>query len=136
MAELKRSEAIQGEIWAVPSRVSRPVRGPVRVHPAAALAQRDDRHHDHGLMATRMHPPPVVFGLLAAMALASALLAGYGMAGRKPRSWTHAVGFAAVIAVTVYIVVDIEYPRMGLIRVDAADRLLADLRESMRTAGP
>ena len=46
------------------------------------------------------------------------------------------MGFAAVVAVTVYIVLDIEYPRMGLIRVDAADQLLIDLQESMRTARP
>jgi hypothetical protein len=88
------------------------------------------------LMATRMHPPPVVFGMLAALALASALLAGYGMAGREPRSWTHALGFAAVVAATVYIVIDIEYPRAGLIRVDASDEVLIDLRESMRAARP
>jgi hypothetical protein len=27
---------------------------------------------------------------------------------------------------------DLEYPRLGLIRVDAVDQVLADLRESMK----
>jgi hypothetical protein len=32
----------------------------------------------------------------------------------------------------VYVIVDIEFPRLGLIRVDAADQVLFELRESMQ----
>jgi len=42
------------------------------------------------------------------------------------------VGFAAAMALTVYVIVDIEYPRFGLIRVADADRVLLELRESMK----
>ena len=31
-----------------------------------------------------------------------------------------------------YVIVDIEFPRLGLIRVDAADQVLRDLRKSMQ----
>jgi len=34
--------------------------------------------------------------------------------------------------VPVYLVLDIEYPRFGLIRVDAFDEALVELRESMK----
>jgi hypothetical protein len=40
--------------------------------------------------------------------------------------------FAAMTAVTVYVILDIEYPRLGLIRVDTADQVLVELRESMK----
>jgi hypothetical protein len=30
------------------------------------------------------------------------------------------------------VILDIEYPRSGLIRVDAADQVLVELRESMK----
>jgi hypothetical protein len=83
------------------------------------------------LMATRMHPPPIVYAMLAVVALVGALLAGYHMAGGKARSWLHTIGFAAVIASTVYVILDIEHPRLGLIRVDAADEVLIELRRSM-----
>jgi hypothetical protein len=82
-------------------------------------------------MATLMHPPAVVFVMLFGLALAASLLAGYGMTGSKMRSWFHMVGFALVVAVSVYVILDIEYPRLGLIRVDAFDQALVDLRESM-----
>jgi hypothetical protein len=82
-------------------------------------------------MAARIHPPMVIFGMLCALMLASALIAGYGMAGSKSRSWLHMFGFAATLALAVYVILDIEYPRSGLIRIDAIDRVLVDLRESM-----
>ena len=51
--------------------------------------------------------------MLAVLALAGATLIGYGMAGGKTRNWLHGLGFAAVMAVTVYVILDIEYPRFG-----------------------
>jgi hypothetical protein len=82
-------------------------------------------------MASMMHPPLIVFLMLGALALASALLAGHGMAGSGTRNWMHVIGFATIVAGTVYVIVDMEYPRLGLIRVDAIDLVLTDLRRSM-----
>jgi hypothetical protein len=36
------------------------------------------------------------------------------------------------MAVTVYVILDLEYPCLGLIRVDAVNQVLVDLRDSMR----
>ncbi len=83
-------------------------------------------------VAALTHPPPMIFAMLAFLALACSILAGYGMAGSKSRSWLHAVGFAAILTVTVYVILDYEFPRLGLIRLDAADQLLANVRQSMR----
>jgi len=87
-------------------------------------------------MAAYLHPPRVVFVMLFGMALAASLLAGYGMTGGKLRSRFHMVGFAAVMAIAVFVILDIEYPRLGWIRVDAFDQALVDLRESMNRAAP
>jgi len=35
-------------------------------------------------------------------------------------------------AVAVFVVLDIEFPRLGLVRVDAFDQALVDLRGSMK----
>src|SRR5882724_4146893 len=82
-------------------------------------------------MATQLHPPRIVFVMLFAMALAASLMAGYGMTGSALRSRLHMLGFALVMAVAVFVILDIEYPRLGLVRVDAFDQALADLRETM-----
>ena len=82
-------------------------------------------------MALRMHPPRVVYAMLFGVAFASALFAGYAMAGSKAPSRLHLVGFALIVALSVFVILDLEHPRQGLIRVDAADQLLIDLRASM-----
>lgn len=80
---------------------------------------------------TTYHPPMVVYGMLATFAMVGALLAGYGMAKGRTLSLTHTIGFAIVLASTVYVIVDLEYPRLGFVRVDAADIALVELRQRM-----
>src|SRR5262245_54760931 len=87
-------------------------------------------------MAAQLHPPRVVFVMLFGMALAASLLAGYGMTGGKLRSRLHMLGFAVVMAIAVFVILDIEYPRLGWVRIDAFDQALADLRESMNREAP
>ena len=66
-----------------------------------------------------------------AVFVASSLLAGFGMAGSRKQRWIHMIGFAAITAAAIYVILDLEYPRRGFIRVDAADQVLIDLRASM-----
>ena len=77
-------------------------------------------------------PAAVISALLFVLAMAGALFAGYGMAGSKSRSWIHMIGFAGVMAAAVNVIMDLEYPRLGLIRVDAFDQVQVDVREGMR----
>jgi hypothetical protein len=59
-------------------------------------------------------------------------MVGYGMAGSKKRNWLHMLGLSFVIGTSVYVILDIEYPRFGFIRVDVFDQALVGLRESMK----
>lgn len=83
-------------------------------------------------LAAQSHPPPVVFGLLFVFALFAALLAGNAMAGSKSRRWLHSVTFAFALAGSVYVIIDMEYPRLGVIRVDDFDHVLVELRQGMK----
>jgi hypothetical protein len=82
-------------------------------------------------MATQMHPPAIVFVMLGVLALVSSLLAGYGLAHGRWRNWIHILCFAAVMSVSFYVILDLEFPRLGWIRVDAFDQALVDLRQTM-----
>ena len=83
-------------------------------------------------MATRFHPPTVIYVLLIVLALGSALLAGQAMATAKRRSWAHIVAFAVAMAISLYVILELEYPRLGLIRVDSFDEALADLEQLIK----
>ena len=82
-------------------------------------------------VALQTHPPVVIYGMRAGLALAGSVLAGYGMSAGK-RSWLHMLGFAATMAIAVYVILDLEHPRIGLIRIDTIDRIMVDLRNSMQ----
>ena len=58
--------------------------------------------------------------------------AGYRMASGQHRSWLHIFGFTVMTVIIVYVILDAEYPRGGLIRLENADQLLVDLRASMK----
>jgi hypothetical protein len=78
------------------------------------------------------HPPGVIFALLGLTALAGALLVGYAMANGGRRNWIYMVGLAGTVASAAFVIVELEYPRLGLVRIDRADHTLVELRESMR----
>ena len=131
MAALGRANALQGEIWsqAVAACKEGPPSAGMLLLPA--LNQVIDITTTR-TMAAKTHPPIIIFAMLVALTLISALLAGYGMAAAKTRSWVHMLGFAFVMAAAVYIILDLEHPRMGLINIHAADQVLVDLRQSMK----
>jgi hypothetical protein len=83
-------------------------------------------------VALHTHIPSLIFSLLMIVALLSGLVAGYAMAKRRSRSWLHMLVYALVIAITIYAVLDLDDPRSGLVRLDAADNALFELRDSIR----
>ena len=82
--------------------------------------------------ARAIHPPWVIFAMLGLSALAGALFVGYALANGNRRNWLYMVGVAATIASATFVIVELEYPRLGIIRIDGADRTLVELRDSMR----
>jgi hypothetical protein len=74
----------------------------------------------------------VIYQLLFLLGLGCALFAGHAMAGDKTWSWLHALGFAAFVALAAYVILELEYPRAGLIRLGAFDEVLVQVRDSMK----
>ncbi|MFZ1375211.1 MAG: hypothetical protein WAS25_01295 [Geothrix sp.] len=131
-AALARANHLQGVIWSeAVAACGKDSQAPVPVLVLPALNEMIDITTTRA-MAMNQHPPRVVYVMLALLSLASALLAGHGMAEGRVRSWAHMLGFAALSAITIFLILDLEYPRLGLIRVDAADQVLVELRASMK----
>lgn len=129
-AALATAEGLQREIWtaAVEAGRDRPQATMLLLPALNAMLDITTTR----TMALQTHPPIEVFAMLGFLAVACSLLAGYGMAGNRRRSPLHVVGFAAILTLTVFVILDYEFPRVGLIRLDAADQLLVDVRQSMR----
>jgi hypothetical protein len=131
--ELTRSVEIQGEIWkqavaVTRSREAHPDAGKLLLPAINAMIDITTTR----TVAARTHPPFILFYLLLFLGLAQSLLAGFSMAGVNRRSWLHLLAFAMITVVVVYVIVDLEFPRFGLIRIDKYDQVLVDLRNSMK----
>lgn len=129
--EMAQSKKLQKEIW----------------NQAVAVTRLQNSHQDAGklllpainnmidiattrTMWLQVHPPVIVHGLLFSLGLICSLLAGYRMAIQH-RSWVHIFSFTVLTVVVAYVMLDIEYPRVGLLRLETADSMLLQLREAM-----
>lgn len=82
--------------------------------------------------ATQTHPPSILYGLLGVLVLMGSLLAGYGMSANAHRRSTHTIAFAFMVSLTVWVILDLEFPRFGLIRVGNFDQAIVDVRNAMQ----
>jgi hypothetical protein len=132
-AELARATETQGVIWRQATAAVRMGNSP----PAAVSLVLSSLNQMIDITTTRTdaartHPPFVIFAMLFGMALIGSLVAGYGMSAAKKRNWLYMLGFPLVIAAVVFVIIDMEFPRAGLIQVKSADQMLVELRESMK----
>ena len=131
-AEIARSEKLQQQIW----------------EDAVAVSEQPGAHRDAGklllpalnnmfdittvrLMSSQIHPPTIIYLLLFSVGLLCAVLAGYRMASAQHRSWLHILIFTIITVVVVFVILDLDYLREGLIRLQTADQLLIKTRAAM-----
>ncbi len=83
-------------------------------------------------VALRTELPTLILLLILVVAVLSAFIAGYAQAKRRRRSFLHMIVYAAAVATTVYVVLDLDHPRVGLIRLDSTEQIVRDLHNSIR----
>jgi hypothetical protein len=131
-AAAARGAALQKEIWS--ASVSAGTQAGAAPDAAKLLLPALNSMFD--ITTTRMearqnHPPLVIFAMLVVLSMLGGVLIGYELSGQRPREWLHMLVYAAVMSVTLYVILDLEYPRRGLVRIDEADQLLVTLRAGM-----
>ena len=132
-AELARSEHLQGEIWSQAVAAVR-MPGSAPMAELIVLPALNDMFNVTTVRAgqTLIHPPVIIYAMLIGLGLASGLLAGYQTAGERAYDWVHQLGFAGIVAFTLYVILDIEYPRLGFVRIDSIDQILVSVRQGMK----
>ena len=131
-AELARSLKLQSEIWSLAVSSSQKSATPQAMTVLLPALNTMIDITTTRTEATILHSPPFIWVMLGTLTFACALFAGYDMASRKHLNLLHSAAFAVVLAVTVYVIIDLEYPRIGLFQMSDSDRVLVQLRESMK----
>jgi hypothetical protein len=130
-AHIARGVALQNEIWAGAVAALRDTpQSSILVLPA--LNEMFDITTKRSIIA-QTHIPLVIFGTLVVLTLVSSMMMGYGL----PRKGTlimalHTVVFATVMTAMMYVIFDLDHPRVGLIQLDYADQALLDVLAGMK----
>lgn len=113
-----RLSALHGALWASA------VAG-VRERPEATMAVLMPLNEAIDLLSVRdasarRHTPRPVMAVIIACSLASVASVGFGLATADPRLRVAAAVLAMLVAATLWIILDLDYPRLGFIQVSDA----------------
>lgn len=130
-AKLAAAQRLQGEIWQL---AVAGVRKP-DASPGAAQVLLPALNSMFDIVttrntATRNHPPFAIYLLLGVLCAVGSTLFGYSIGSSRNPNWLHRLAFAGIMALSIYVILDLEFPRRGLIRIDGEDAVLMELRQS------
>jgi len=130
--ELRKSGEIQNEIWKqVVSATQQSGSPAVMILVLSPVNEMIDITTTR-TVAAETHPPPVIFIMLGVTVLACSLLASYSMSVAGRPSLIHIIVFVLLAGIAVYVTLDFEYPRVGLIRIDPVDKVFTETLERMQ----
>ena len=81
-------------------------------------------------LAMKFHPPPVIWQALISLALVGSLVAGYNLGVEQKRDWFLTIIFTVLMVGTIVVILNLEYPRIGMVKLDDLDIELVNLRKS------
>lgn len=130
----RQSLKLQGQIWEVANASVLINKNPGVI--TLVLSSTNDMIDvaNERLQATRTHPPMIVYILLFTLALASAFLVGQTMSANQRRPLFYMVLFCVTISAITYVILDLENPRLGLIRINLGDKVLVETLENIENA--
>jgi len=77
------------------------------------------------------HPPTIIMLFLLTLSLVASFLLGYQISMLKKKSWPHIFLFLGFVAFTNYLIIDLEYPKVGWIQIDDSEIMIRDIIENI-----
>ena len=129
-ADLKQSSILQRKVWEKAVEAAKGSGPATQMLVLSALNQMIDitTVRTVGMLS---HLPLVVVGLLAITILLASFLTGYSMSASGARDWLSTIIFTIAVSCATYVILDYEYPRIGVIREGVADQVLTQTLERM-----
>ncbi|HTQ51303.1 MAG TPA: hypothetical protein VMJ12_11370 [Candidatus Acidoferrales bacterium] len=84
------------------------------------------------VMQALTHTPLLIYAILVFLVMGGSVLVGYGMGGSRRRNWFHSFAFVATITMALYLILDFEFPSVGLIRLAPFEQALVNLQLNLQ----
>lgn len=125
--------AIGDEIWKAAVQAVEDTAYPQKLVAAQILPELSDMFtaSENQRLTSKFHPPPVVMQALLLLSFIGSLIAGYNMGIENKRDWLLSLIFVVLMSGTIYIIMELEYPRLGKVSLNDFDMELVTLRKSM-----
>ena len=80
---------------------------------------------------TSFHPPMIIMLFLLTLSLVASFLLGYQISMLQKKSWPHIFLFLGFVAFTNYLIIDLEYPKVGWIQIDDSEIMIRNIMENI-----
>jgi hypothetical protein len=128
-------EDIERELWARVAAVARDRPTIVNANMLTALSDVIDRRVER-IASMRIVVPEEVTVVLLVLCVLWAAVAGYAYGLKRNQKRAAWVIFSVLVALIVYVTIDLDQPRRGIIRLGAGNQSMMDLQTSMRSGAP
>jgi hypothetical protein len=130
-AIVRQTDGIERALWGRVSTVARERPTPVNAMVLMALNNVMDRRGER-VASMRIVVPQEVTIVLLFLCVMWAAIAGYayGLKGnRKRAAW---IAFSVLVALVVYVTLDFDRPRRGILRLEAGNQSMVELQQALR----
>ncbi|MBS1706001.1 MAG: hypothetical protein JST40_09010 [Armatimonadetes bacterium] len=124
-----QAETVGTEIWKL-SIASSPAGRPERTLILQATNEMLDAANRRSRNA-EVHVPSIILGALVLMSALAALLAGRSFGSKSKFPDLHQWTLACTFALTLTILVDLDHPRLGSIRIEAGDEAMSAIQQTI-----
>jgi hypothetical protein len=127
---LAQSQQLEKEIWSRLVTVTEG-RADLRLHLFPAVWAMSEARTKR-TVALRTHTTEMTTAFMIGLVMVASLLIGSSLAVGTGRNRSYRLIYAGVVSTALHVIIDMEFPRTGLVATRAADNLLIELRQTMR----
>lgn len=127
--DLEKAQVVQQRIWQASIQAVKTIKNDSI---AEAFLQNISMFFEEvntGIDLTKMHAPPIIFYLMLGLAALGGFMIGYDSAENKQNQRIHIASYIVLTAATIFIILNLEFPRIGFIHTSSFDQLILDARD-------
>lgn len=131
-ARSQSHNAVGDQLWKEVVRAVENTEYPQKLVAAQILPELSDMFtaSDNQRLSIKFHPPIIIFQALIILCMIGSLIAGYNLGIQNQRDWLLTFVFVVLMTGAIYIILSLEYPRMGKISLGNYEKEFISLKKS------
>ena len=131
-ARTEKHDAIGDQLWKASVRAVEDTPYPQKLVAAQILPQLSDMYtaSQNQRLSVKFHPPIIIFQALILLCWIGSFISGYNLGIQKQRDWLLSIVFVVLMTGTIFIILGLEFPRIGKFSLSNFEIEFISLRKS------